>query len=218
VGNPVRFDGFVDENGHEFSAPLRALDRDALPWIVSPMYTKCPGTCSTITASLHRALQQSGLTSGEYRVLSFSFDPNEADDGLRAFRTRLQLPSDWLTLRARDPQILERTLRSLDFRTITMADGGFEHPNLVAVLAPDMRLTGYLFGINLAPTELARAVRRARRGVSAVDAWWPYRFLVASLGFITSGCVFAWLLSRRRQRMKRTPLLAATPTGTPPRT
>ena len=212
AGNLIRFDGFVDENGGELSAslPKQAQERDPRPWIISPMYTRCPGTCPAITANLRRALDPSGLAPSEYRVLSFSFDPNETADGLRAFRARLQLPPDWLTLRAGDPQALERTLLALDFRTITIGNGDFEHPNLVAVLAPDMRLAGYLFGINFSPRELARLVRRARSGVSALDAWRPYIFLFAALGFLTSALVFGVLLSRRRARTRRSSMLSQT--------
>jgi cytochrome oxidase Cu insertion factor (SCO1/SenC/PrrC family) len=216
VGNLIRFDGFVDENGRELSAalPKQELERDPRPnlraWIISPMYTRCPGTCPAITANLRRALDQSGLAPSEYRVVSFSFDPNETAESLRAFRARLQLPPQWLTLRAGDPQALERTLRALDFRTITIGNGDFEHPNLVAVLAPDLRLAGYLFGINFSPSELARLVRSARRGVSAVDAWRPYLFLFAALGFLASAFVFGVLLSRRRARMRRSSMLSET--------
>lgn len=214
VGNLIRFDGFVDENGRELSASLPELERDPRPnpraWIISPMYTRCPGTCPAITANLRRALDQSGLAPSEYRVLSFSFDPNETAEGLRAFRARLQLPPDWLTLRAGDPQALERTSRALDFRTITIGNGDFEHPNLVAVLAPDMRLVGYLFGINVSPSEIARLVRSARRGVSAIDAWRPYIFLFAALGFLASALVFGVLLSRRRARTRRSSMLSET--------
>ena len=164
------------------------------------MYTHCPHTCSAVTAGVRRAIDQSGLAPAEYRVVSFSFDPNETADGLRAFRTRMQLPDDWTVLRARDPEVLERTLKALDFRTISVGDGDFDHPNLVAVLAPDRRLAGYLFGVTFSPSELARLVRRARDGVSAVEVWRVYFFLFAAIGFLASAAVFAVLLSRRRAR------------------
>jgi len=205
VGHVVPFDGFVDADGREFAAllPQAERERDARPWIVSPMYTRCPGTCSALTAEVRRALDQSGLAPTDYRIVSFSFDPHETADGLREFRDRMQLPSSWLTLRARTPAALERTLKSLDFRTITRGDGNFDHPNLVAVLAPDQRLAGYLFGIAFSPTELARAVRRARDGVSAADAWRPYAFLFAALGFLGSAWVLALLLAQRRKKTAR---------------
>jgi len=198
VGKVVAFDGFVDENGADFS--FSSADQDGRPWIVSPMYTRCPHTCSAITSALRRALEQSGLAESEYHVLSFSFDPNEDAEGLRSFRAKMNLPPAWITLRARDPAALERTLRSLDFRTITLADGVFEHPNLVAVLAPDRRLASYVFGVNFVADELARAVRRARDGVSGFDRWRVYLFFFAAVGFVASAAVFVFLLARRRAR------------------
>jgi protein SCO1/2 len=199
VGNVIRLDGFADENGHEVDREAQAGTR---PWIVSPMYTHCPHTCSAVTAGVRRAIDQSGLAPSEYRVLSLSFDPNETPDGLRAFRARMQLPNDWLTLRARDTESLQRLLTALDFRTISMGNGDFDHPNLVAILAPDMRLAGYLFGVNFSPTELARLIRRAREGISAADAWRLYIFLFAAIGFLASAAVFAVLLSRKRARQR----------------
>jgi protein SCO1/2 len=199
VGNRVPFESFADENGRPF-ATLSAsaeVERDARPWIVSPMYAHCPHTCSAVTTGLRRALKQSGLSPSEYRIVSFSFDPKETDEQLRQFRARLHLPSSWLTLRARDPLSLQRTLRSLDFRTISTTDGDFDHPNLVAVLAPDRRLASYLFGINFSPKALAGAVRRARVGVSPVDSWRPYLFFFAAVGFIGSTALFGFLLLRR---------------------
>jgi len=197
VGRRIPFDGFVDADGHELSAPPGG---DARPWIISPMYTRCPTTCSAVTDGLRRAVEQAGLAPSEYRVVSFSFDPDETDDGLRQFRGRMRLPKEWVLLRARDRAALDRTLASLDFRAITIGDGTFEHPNLITVLAPDQRLAGYLFGVSFSPTELAGMVRRASRGVSAVDRWRPYLFLGAVLGFLASATVLAWLLSGRRAR------------------
>jgi len=205
VGNRVPFDGFADENGHPLASLLTSaeLQRDPRPWIVSPMYTRCPHSCSAVTAGLRRALDRSGLSSSEYRIVSFSFDPKETDERLRQFRVRMQLPSSWLTLRAGDPLSLQRTLRRLDFRTISTADGDFDHPNLVAVLAPDRRLASYLFGTNFSARALASAVRRARQGVSPVDSWRPYLFFFATVGFVGSAAVFGVLLLRRTRTARQ---------------
>jgi len=214
VGKVIGLDGFADENGRALSAllPRADVERDPRPWIVSPMYTRCPHTCSAVTAGLRRALDRSGLAPSEYRVLSFSFDPNETDAGLREFRARMELPADWLTLRARSPEALGRTLEALDFHTIAMDGGNFDHPNLVAVLAPDRRLAGYLFGIDFSGAALARMVRRARGGVSPIDTGRPYLFLAAVVGFLASGSAFMLLLARRRARSSRDGLASATVT------
>jgi protein SCO1/2 len=166
------------------------------------MYTHCPHTCSAVTAGLRRAIEESGLAPFEYRVVSFSFDPNETADGLRSFRRRMQLPEGWVTLRARNPEALERTLKALDFHTISIGSEDFDHPNLIVVLSPDMRLASYLFGVTFSPSELRRSVRRARDGVSPVDAWRVNLFLFAAIGFFASTAAFAALLSRNRARRR----------------
>lgn len=203
VGNRVPFDGFADENGRSLATVVTSAERERnpRPWIISPMYTHCPHTCSAVTASLRRALERSGLSPLEYRIVSFSFDPEETDERLRQFRARMGLPSSWLTLRAHDPLSLQRTLRSMDFRTISTADGDFDHPNLVAVLAPDQRLASYLFGVSFSPTAVARAVRRARSGISPVDSWRPYLFFFSVLGFVGSAVLFTVLVLRRTGKM-----------------
>ena len=196
IGNVVAFDGFVDETGQPF---VRPSDGPARPWVVSPMYTRCPHTCSAITTALKRALAESGLPRDDYRVLSFSFDPAESAQGLQDFRVRMALPPEWRTLRAGDAAALERTLTALDFRTISTGDGGFDHPNLAAVLDPDMRLAAYVFGVTFAPVDLGSAVRRARAGVSVFDRWRTSMFFFAVVGFAASASLFVSLWSRRRR-------------------
>jgi cytochrome oxidase Cu insertion factor (SCO1/SenC/PrrC family) len=202
VGNVIPFDGFVDEEGRDFASLVREADGPAAPrpWIVSPIYTRCLYTCTPITASLRAALDKSELQASAYRVLSFSFDPSETPEGLRDFRTRMHLPQDWLTLRAVDRAALERTLKALDFRTITIGEGAIEHPNLVAILAPDRRLAQYLFGVTFSSAEVDAAVRRAQAGVSPFARWEPYLFGFAAVGLIVSAFLFSSLLSRRRAR------------------
>jgi protein SCO1/2 len=201
IGGRVSFEGFVDESGRAIASLQGAADgsNPARAWIVSPIYTRCPYTCSPITAALRSALQASGLQPSEYRVVSFSFDPDETGESLRAFRRALQLPDSWLTLRAREPRALERTLGSLDFRTIKLGDGQYAHPNLIAVLAPDMRLTEYIFGVSFSPTQLAAAVRAARNGGSWVRGWHGHLLVFSGTGLLVSAFVFFTLLLKRRR-------------------
>lgn len=161
VGRVVPFEGFVDENGRAFAT---AGATDGRPWIVSPIYTRCLHTCAPITQALRSALARSGLQTSNYHVVSFSFDPNETADGLRGFRDKMHLPADWLTLRAETNDALQRTLEALDFRTITVGDGEIDHPNLVAVLAPDRRLAEYLFGISPSTAPLRAALSQPLAG------------------------------------------------------
>ena len=190
-GQVIPFDGFVDQNGQPFRA-----QRDARPWVVLPIYTRCPTTCSALTAALRGAVRESGLRAEDYRVVSFSFDSHETDATLREFRDRMQLPAEWLTLRAAAPEALERTLRALDFRTLQLDDGRIEHPNLVVVLGGDRSLVAYLSGAPLSPSELARVVRQTRDGEAPLDRWRRAVFVLATLGFAISAALFVGMLGR----------------------
>jgi protein SCO1/2 len=200
LGGRVSFDGFVDENGRDVAALVGAPDGPDPPraWIVSPIYTRCPFTCSPITAALKTALRESGLQPSEYRVVSLSFDPKETGEALRAFRGSLQLPDGWLTVRAAEPSALERTLKSLDFRTMEIGDGQYAHPNLIVLLTPDRRLTEYIFGVAFSPTQLAAAVRAARGGGSRWRGWRGDVLVLSGIGLLGSAFVFVTLLLKRR--------------------
>ena len=202
IGTRLSFDGLVDEAGN---ALAEASERDAesgddRPWIVSPMYTSCPHTCSAITNGVRSALAESGLAESEYRALSFSFDPSETAESLRVFRQRMRLPASWLTLRASDARALARLLDAMDFRTMQTADGEYQHPNLVAVLSADRRLAGYVFGVKPSSTELANLVRSARDGIPGSAGWGMLLFFFAAIGLLVSTFVFVWLLVERRSR------------------
>ncbi len=199
IGERVSLDGFVDENEREVAALSAATtDREPRVWIISPIYTRCPFTCSPITNSLKAALRDSGLEPADYRVVSLSFDPYETGESLRRFREMLQLPDGWLTVRAAAPAALERTLGSLDFRTMTIGDGQYAHPNLLAVLTPDLRLNEYLLGVTFSPSQLAAAVRAARTGGTSARAWYRNLAVVSGVGLLVSATVFGALLLRRR--------------------
>jgi cytochrome oxidase Cu insertion factor (SCO1/SenC/PrrC family) len=201
VGKRLDLSRFTDERGTGFAAIRAALDRDGRrpPWIVSPIYTRCRATCSPLTGVLKRALIESGLGPRDYAVLSFSFDPEERADDLAAFRDRMALPPDWLTLRAMDAATLDAALTAIDFRTVALGGGQLDHPNAVAVLTADMRVSEYLLGLDLDGRRLAAALERARSGGAARPAWrWPL-FTLAALGFVASAFAFVSRLVRLRR-------------------
>jgi len=201
IGEPVSLEGFVDEHERPVTA-LTAASTERTPrvWIISPIYTRCPLTCSPITTSLKAALHDSGLGSADYRVVSLSFDRRETGESLQSFRDSVHLPDEWLTVRATAPAALERTLRSLDFRTMTIGDGQYAHPNLLAVLTPDMRLNEYIFGVTFSPSQLAAAVRAARTGDPSSRSWYGKLVVVSGVGLLVSAGIFGALLGRRRSR------------------
>ena len=207
IGRQIAFDGLVDETGR----PFQPTAEDRRPWVVSPIYTHCPSTCSAITSGLAAALRRAGLRAADYRVLSLSFDPRETDAGLAAFRARLRLPPEWASVRAADPAALQRILRSLDFRTLQLDNGHFEHPNLVTVLDAERRAVAIVYGVTPSATELATALSRARNGASALDRWRPYLFFFAAVGLLASAAVFFILLRRAQHRVQASARVGARP-------
>ena len=195
IGAVIPLGGLVDEDDRPFNP-----GNDPVPpvWILSPIYSRCPYTCSPITHALQAALARTDLTRGEYRVISLSFDPAETANGLRTFRTNLQLPPEWLTLRARDPAALQRTLDGLDFRTIALDNGQFAHPDLIVILSSDFRVSEFLFGVDFEPAQLSAAVHSARTGGSRLAAWRPLLFPIAAAGTLASAFVLALRVMRRR--------------------
>lgn len=191
IGRRLDLGRFVDEHDAPFTPDGRPT-----PWIASPVYTRCRSTCSPLTAALKRALAESGADA---RVVTFSFDPDERPEDLAAFRARLALPPGWLTLRATDRAALDAALATLDFRTVALADGQLDHPNLVVVLTPDMRVSEYLFGVDFTGQALAGALARARAGGAGRGAWRAPLFALAALGFAASAFVFVSRLLRLRR-------------------
>jgi len=199
IGGRVSFEGFVDENGRDVAALTAASNGEPKhAWIVSPIYTRCPFTCSPITAALKTALRESALAPSDYGVVSLSFDPRETGESLRAFRETLQLPTGWLTVRAATAEALERTLASMDFRTMAIGEGQYAHPNLLVVLTPEMRLNEYIFGVTFPPEQLAAAVRAARSGGASSYRWYGYVVVFSAVGLLLSAFVFFTLLLKRR--------------------
>lgn len=198
IGRRLDLSRFSDERGTGFAAIL-ARDGRRTPWIVSPIYTRCRSTCSPLTAVLKRALGDSGLGPRDYSVVSFSFDPDERAEELAAFRQRMALPPGWLTLHTTDPEALTAALTTLDFRTVALGGGQLDHPNAVAVLTADMRVSEYLLGLDLGGRQLAAALARARAGGARRPVWrWPL-FTLAALGFVASAFVFVSRLVRLRR-------------------
>jgi cytochrome oxidase Cu insertion factor (SCO1/SenC/PrrC family) len=202
IGRRLDLTRFADERGTPFATRRAAMDGAgrATPWIVSPIYTRCRATCSPLTAVLKRVLGEAGLRPADYAVLSLSFDPDERAEDLAAFRERMALPAGWLTLRATDGAALDGALAALDFRTVALAGGQLDHPNLVAILTPDLRVSEYLLGLDLRAGQLVGALERARAGGAGRRAWKGPLFAACVLGFVASAFVFAWSVLRLRRR------------------
>lgn len=165
------------------------------PVIISPIFTTCPHTCGMITESLRDALREIGEPGVGYEVLTVSFDPADDSAAMRAYRERMQLPPNWRMATAR-PDQLAALLGALDFTVTPMEGGGFAHPNLVAVLRPDLRVASYVHGVMFASADLSTALKDAADQASLVRRFRPVIVLASMLA--AGAVVWALLATRKR--------------------
>jgi protein SCO1/2 len=166
------------------------------PVIVSPIFVTCPHTCSMITESLRDALAKIGEPGVGYEVLTVTFDPADDAAALRAYRERMGLSPAWRLATASAADI-DTLLGALDFRVAPMEGGGFAHPNLVAILSPDLTVSGYVHGVAYDAEEIRAALNHSARRSSLVTRFRPFILLVALGGVLT--VAWALFLTRRRR-------------------
>jgi protein SCO1 len=118
-----------------------------MPVLLSPIYTKCPSSCSIITANLKEAVKKSGGLGEKYKVLTFSFDYNDTPKDLKTFEKRWKLDDENWKVVASDKENTEKILASIDFEIIKdTVLGDFYHPNVVIVISPGMKISRFVYG------------------------------------------------------------------------
>lgn len=167
------------------------------PVIVSPIFTSCPSACPMITESLRDALRDVGEPGVGYNVLTVSFDPADDPAAMRAYREQMGLPKGWrlATLSAAD---LATFLDAIDFHVTALEEGGFAHPNVIAVLGPDLKVASYVHGVMFESAELNAAMEAAARKASLVTRFRPVLLAVSATGALAVLCVL-YVTRRRRQ-------------------
>ena len=178
----------IDENG----TTLRLRNWAGAPVLISPIFTSCPHVCPAITASLRDATAAITGLGSTWQVLSVSFDPEDTIEDLQAFRDAQELPAEW-TLAIAAPEQLDALLGTLDFRYVALEGGGFAHPSAVAVVDPEMRVSGYLHGLHYEEDDVRRALTTAWVGGSLVEKFRPWIIAAAVLGALALVIVIAAL-------------------------
>ncbi len=181
----------------EDSTVFHLADLLGKPLIVSPIFTSCPHTCSFITASLRDALAEIGEPGIGYNVLTVSFDPADGPAQLRHYRERLELPAGW-RLAVTGPADLTALLDAIDFHYLSMEGGGFAHANVIAIIDPEMKVSGYMHGVTYDPGELRKELERAVHGTSLIYKARPLIFVVSVLGVIVTTVVLIATARKKR--------------------
>ena len=157
---------FHDENGN--AVTLRQLIHT--PTILAPVYLHCPNVCSLLLQNLADGLNRLPAEPGkEYTVLSVSFDETEKPDlALEKKKMYLKMirrdfPEDTWRFLTGDKQNIHELTDAIGFH-FKRVGHDFEHPVALIVLAPDGKITRYLYGADPLPLDVKMAVVEASQG------------------------------------------------------
>ncbi len=140
------------------------------PTILAPVYLHCPNVCSLLLQNLAETLDKLPSEPGkDYTVLTISFDEKEKPDLARqkkeTYLKMIQRPfpaGTWRFLTGDKLNIHELT-DAIGFRFKRVGED-FEHPVSLVILAPDGKITRYLYGADPLPFDLKLALIEASQG------------------------------------------------------
>jgi len=172
LGDRVADAWFMDSESNRVR--LRDLTARGKPVILTLIYFDCPMLCSLVQKGVIKAINESGLRLGQdYYGLTVSFSPRDRVPEARlrqgGYLQTLRnagraYPAHWPFLTGGDSAI--RSLaESVGFRYRYDAEAQqYEHPAVSLVLAPDGKISRYLYGVEFPARDLRLAVVEASEG------------------------------------------------------
>lgn len=175
----------VDSKGREFN--LHSLK--GKPIILSPIYTNCTSACPIITDSLLKVIPTLGKPGEDFWVLSFTFDPSDRQENIRAFQEKYGLDGEgWKVARAKTREDLFKLLDAIDFRFMSIPETkDFVHPNLVVFISPDMKVKKYVYGVVFDSKEMRKALEYSMGKGDILEDFKGFLFFVGLVGVSLSG-------------------------------
>lgn len=164
---------FTDEQGREI--PLRSFFQDdRRPVLLVPGYYNCPRLCSLVFNGVRdgvaAVLDQNLKPGRDFTVVSLSFDPEETPALARAKAKnyRASIPDQtipeagWVFLTGR-PAAIDAVLDAIGYRY--RKDGEeYSHAAALVAVAPDGKISRYLYGIKHRPYDFRLALVEASDG------------------------------------------------------
>jgi len=157
---------FHDENG----SPVTLRQLIHTPTILALVYLHCPNVCSLLLQNLADVLNRlPAEPEKEYRVISVSFDERERPAfALQRKKIYLKMiqkpfPEDTWRFLTGDKDNIHKLTDAVGFR-FKRVGGDFEHPVSVIILAPDGKITRYMYGTDFLPFDLKMALMEASQG------------------------------------------------------
>jgi protein SCO1/2 len=159
----------------EDGSRVRFGDLVTMPTILAPVYYSCPNECNVLLGTLANVLPQVGLTPGkDYQVLAVSFDDRDTaataskrkGDFLNAGAAGFP-PQAWRFLSG-DEASVRQLMDSVGFGYKRAGDA-FKHSIVLIALAPDGKITRYLYGIRPLAFDIAMAATEAAEGKTGLS-------------------------------------------------
>jgi protein SCO1/2 len=171
---------------------IRLRDLADRPMILSLVYYRCMRICPQVQVALGRLVQDLGLGPGrDYRIVTFSFDPEDGPSEAAEARKNYTLPlgrdlpaGAWTFVTASAPDIARLTAAiGFGYRKEMH---GFIHPVVLVLVAPGGTIARYIlpsrfdygvaYPVAFSSLEFREALDDARRGLVAPPAAGPLLF------------------------------------------
>lgn len=189
IGKKVQDANLFDHEGRYFN--VYSIFDGSRVVIVSPIFTKCPHTCPLITSSLRKVVEKiysRGLTN--FKVLTISFDDTDTPEDLKKYIEKFNLGEFvergvWILASGKSDQI-KTFLNSFDFRYIKHENGLFDHPNLIAFLSPDGKLSKFIYGFSYQEEDVMNAILEVREPMIGLRKFSKFILFIGVIGFIAT--------------------------------
>ena len=162
---------FTDESGR--TVTLGDYLNDGKPVLLTMVYYKCPMLCSLTLNGLTGALRQQAWKPGqEFRVITVSFDPAEKPElakqkqsgylGSLGYNDHQRAAWPFLT---GDKKNIDALAEAVGFRFQWDAvNKTWDHTAALIALAPDGKITRYLYGVQYPPRDVKLALFESANG------------------------------------------------------
>jgi protein SCO1/2 len=157
----------VDSHGRPTT--LRALG-GGKPMLLVPVVHNCPNICGVTLSGVADAIAAQKLRPGrDFALVAFGIDPRErpedAANDLARFDARSKFPAAALTGSA---EAIHSVTRAIGYRYAwDERIGQYAHVAATAVLTPEGRLAGWLYGLTPRPADITQALADATQGKPA---------------------------------------------------
>jgi len=151
---------FLDADGRRTS--LRAV-AGGKPMLLVPVLHHCPNICGATLAGVTQAVARQKLRPArDFALVAFGIDPREGPQAARDDLAQIRMREGVHALTG-ERQAIRSVTDAIGYHYAWDARiGQYAHAAAAAVISPEGRLTGWLYGLTPRPTDLERALRSAR--------------------------------------------------------